>query len=79
MGTVLGTPSAFTLGMNNYRLIAVSIIDGTTYDVAEFVNFAEVITHAKAITRWDVHCFCVALCPERPYAMATLIETGRTE
>lgn len=60
----------------NYRLIAVSVIDGSTYDVAEFRDFADVISHAHAITRWDIHCFAVDIVEAIPRVLSTLITTG---
>jgi len=60
----------------NYRLIAVSILDGSTYDVAEFRDFQSVIEHARAITRWDIHVFCVDISSDKPYKMGCLISTG---
>lgn len=58
----------------NYRGIAVSIIDGTTYDVVEFENFCQIIEWAKAITRWDIHCFSVSLESDIPFVMSTIIK-----
>lgn len=43
----------------NYRLIAVSILDGALYDIAEFQNYEDLLKHAFAIKRWDIHCIAV--------------------
>ena len=47
----------------NYRLIAISLLDGSLYDIAEFINYQSLIDHAKAITRWDIHCIAIELVP----------------
>lgn len=60
----------------NYRGIAISILDGSTYDVVEFRDFYDIILWARTITRWDIHCFAVSLENDIPFAMSTIIVTG---
>ena len=45
----------------NYRLITVSILDGSRYDVFEAESFASIVEHSKVMlgARWDLHCFVV--------------------
>jgi hypothetical protein len=63
----------------NYRLIAVSIIDGSTYDVAEYRDFQSVLEHVRGITRWDVHCFAVDISDSaKPYVLSTLLTRGQS-
>lgn len=62
----------------NYRVIAVSILDGTTYSVEEFRDFADVLTHVRGITRFDIHVFCVDISdPSKPWTMSTLMDAAR--
>jgi hypothetical protein len=55
----------------NYRVIIISVIDGTLYDVAEFVNLADADAHAIAAksTRWDLHPVYVGLDGANVYIM----------
>jgi len=61
----------------NYRLIAVSILDGSTYDIVEFRDWQALVKHAQAITRFDIHCFAVDISGD--IAMSTLIRTGKDD
>lgn len=48
---------------NNYRVITISILNGSTLDVAEFVNLIEADDWARGqqAARWDAHCIYVAM------------------